>query len=122
MVTSRVLDGVRIGDDYIECIHCGAQANFTRDQVLRDSLDSIIDEALDLVPCQGSDDCTTMLCRDCVTKCDSCDLPTCAEHLAPPADDVSEKFCAICRANLDQAEPYIPEKMDIEESLMHGER
>jgi hypothetical protein len=41
------------------------------------------------------DTCQTHLCPECVAVCESCDSPTCAEHLVATVDG---KFCPCCVA------------------------
>ena len=70
------------------CNHCGASKTFTREQMRRDRPE------LDMVPCQGSDQCTAMLCPTCRRECPTCGNFTCREHLH---EFDGEDSCEVCR-------------------------
>jgi len=81
------------------CLHCGASRTFTRQQIARDGDDACIP----MVPCEGSDRCTAMLCPACQHQCPGCGCWTCREHLAEiPAegDSPAELRCEVCRAEI----------------------
>lgn len=46
--------------------------------------------------CQGSDECLTRMCSECVTFCGLCDLPACERHSIRVNGVVT---CAICLAD-----------------------
>lgn len=75
------------------CVNCGASHTFTEQQIRRDQAE------LDMVPCEGSDKCTAMLCHTCRRECAECHRATCAEHLYLMDDGHKPQlWCLICRS------------------------
>jgi len=91
--TARAAKSQRIvgtrGANYllVECAHCESSQVVDCDE---DGSGSI-----ELWPCEGSPNCSEMLCEDCRAICDICGLSSCAEHLKLQED---EMVCEICAA------------------------
>lgn len=70
----------------VECLHCEST------QIV--DCDEDGSAAIEQWPCQGSDDCTAMLCDDCPQfQCECCGLYSCIEHTNIVQ---GETVCAIC--------------------------
>lgn len=70
----------------VECLNC-----WTRFSV--DAGDDG-DGEVDQVPCEGSDNCTVMLCPACKTTCPLCGNATCLDHVE---EFQGERMCECCR-------------------------
>ena len=71
----------------VECLHCGASKEATRQQIRRD------DEIMPMEVCHA-DDCTARLCPSCPQFCcDACGLAHCLGH-AVVIDGI--QFCQVC--------------------------
>lgn len=73
----------------VECLTCGCQHIVDRDE------DG--DAEVEMWPCEGSDDCVSMLCPDCKTVCPLCGNNTCADHIETVA---GERMCIVCKKSL----------------------
>jgi hypothetical protein len=85
--SQRVIRTVGRNHAIVECCHCDSCQTVDRDE---DGAGGI-----EQWPCEGSPNCSEMLCEDCRAICDICGLSSCAEHLKLQE---GEKVCEICAA------------------------
>ena len=108
-MTTREANGQTWDGLTATCHHCSESKTASMAQLRRG------DDIMPMVPCQGSDTCTEMLCESCRRRCNNCGLPTCGEHLVRiPTEHCELYFCEVCRAEMAEDERL---DLDLEEQL-----